>query len=181
MSAAGGWVWPSLREAADAFCPPLQIASESPDALSVVVADAMRTSAVRLRYRSERGLFLRTYYLVLEAEVSGEGPADAGELLLRRRRLAWKRPKPRGGKAWSKQLASDDVRSSLRRLQVERLALGWTPERATWKLSLETLSGSLTVTFFPPLMTPSPLFREEADAFLSLLAALRAATSGRPA
>jgi hypothetical protein len=37
------------------------------------------------------------------------------------------------------------------------------------------------VTFFPALMTPNPLHRAEAEAFLSLLGAVRAATSRTPA
>ena len=181
MAAAPGPVWPALREAARAFCPPLEVASEDPQALRVILHDPDAGASVTLRYRSERGLFLRTYYLVMEAAVPGPGPDDAGQLVLRRRGLAWKRPKPQAGKAWSERLASDDLRASLRGLQVERLGIAWAPERETWNLSLETLSGSLTVTFFPALMTPNPLQREEAAAFLSLVAALRAATSRRPA
>ena len=181
MSVPAGPVWPALREAARSFCPPFEVAAESPRTLSLVLRHADADARVRLRYRSERGLFLRTYYLVIEAEVAGEGPEDAGELVLRRRRLGWKRPKPEGATAWRKHVVSEELRASLRGLQVERLGIRWAPERATWNVSLETLSGSLTVTFFPPLATPNPLLREEAEAFLSLLGALRAATSGRPA
>ena len=181
MSAPAGPVWPALREAAQAFCPPLDVATETPQALKLVLHDPDAGASVTLRYRSERGLFLRTYYLVMEANVPGAGPDDPGRLMLRRRRLAWKRPKPRAGNAWGARLASDDMRASLRALQVERLSIAWTPERETWNVSLETLSGSLTVTFFPALMTPNPLHREEAEAFLSLLRAVRAATSRTPA
>jgi hypothetical protein len=177
VSAPAGPVWPTLREAAQAFCPPLEVATESPHALSLVLRDPDAGASVTLRYRSERGLFLRTYYLVMEAGVPGAGPDDAGQLVLRRRRLAWKRPKPRAGKAWGERLASDDMRAALRALQVERLSIAWAPRSETWNVSLETLSGSLTVTFFPALMTPNPLHREEAEAFLSLLGAVRAATS----
>jgi hypothetical protein len=181
LSAPAGPVWPTLREAARAFCPPLEVATETPQALSLVLDDPDRDVSVKLRYRSERSIFLRTYYLVMEADVPGAGPDEAGQLVLRRRGLAWKRPKPRAGKAWSKRLASDDIRGALRALQVERLAIAWAPQREMWTLSLETLSGSLTVTFFPALSTPNPLHREEAQAFLSLRDAVRAATSGRPA
>jgi hypothetical protein len=180
VSAPAGPVWPALREAARAFSPPLEVAAENPGRLSVVLNDPEADASVKLRYRSERGLFVRTYYLVIEADVSGTGPDDAGRLVLRRRRLAWTRPKPRAAEAWSERLASENVRAALRNLQVERLALAWTPERETWNLSLETLSGSLTVTFFPALMTPNPLHRDEAAAFLSLVAAVRAATSRTP-
>jgi hypothetical protein len=181
VSAPAGPVWPALREAARTFCPPLEVAAENPQALSVVLRDPERDASVTLRYRSERGLFVRTYYLVMEADVPGTGPDDPGRLMLRRRQLAWKRPKPRAGNAWGARLASDDMRASLRALQVERLAIAWAPQRETWNISLETLSGSLTVTFFPALMTPNPLHREEAEAFLSLLGAVRAATSRTPA
>lgn len=182
MSAPAGPVWPALRKAVGAFSPPLEVASEDPKALRIVLRDPGTDAQVTLRYRSERGLFLRTYYLVMEAAVPGaEGPDDAGQLALRRRGLAWKRPKPRAGEAWAKRLASDEVRGSLRALQVERLAIAWAPEHERWIVSLETLSGSLTVTFFPALMTPNPLHRDEAEAFLSLVRAVRAATSRTPA
>ncbi len=181
MSAPAGRVWPTLREAVRAFSPPLEVASEDRKALRIVLRDPAAGASVTLRYRSERGLFLRTYYLVMEAAVPGPGPDEAGELVLRRRGLAWKRPKPRAGKPWSERLSSDDIRASLRGLQVERLGIAWAPDRETWNLSLETLSGSLTVTFFPALMTPNPLHREEAEAFLSLLDAVRAAMSRTPA
>jgi hypothetical protein len=180
VSAPAGPVWPALREAARAFCPPLEVATETPQALRLVLHDPEAGASVTLRYRSERGLFLRTYYLVIEADVPGAGPVDAGQLVLRRRGLAWKRPKPQAGAAWRERLASDEMRASLRTLQVERLAIAWAPQRATWNVSLETLSGSLTVTFFPALMTPNPLHRAEAEAFLSLVGAVRAATSQTP-
>ena len=136
---------------------------------------------LRLRYHSERGLFLRTYYLVIEADLPGEGPAEAGELVLSRRKLRWKRPRPPGGEVWSKGLASPDVKAALRRVQVERLWLGWEPVEASWRLRLETLLGSVTVTFFPPLETPNPLRREEAQAVEALVRAVKRAQSRTPA
>jgi hypothetical protein len=136
---------------------------------------------LRLRYRSERGLFLRTYFLVVESDLPGEGPAEAGELVLSRKQLRWKRPKPQGGEEWSNGFASPEVRTALKRLQVERLALGWEPNRASWRLVLETLLGSVTVTFFPAIMTPNPLKREEAEAIGALLRGLKRAQGRRPA
>jgi hypothetical protein len=59
---------------------------------------------------------------------------------------------------------------------VERLALAWEPTQACWRVEFETLSGGLTVTFFPPLATPNPLEREEAQAFQDLLEAVRSAS-----
>jgi hypothetical protein len=136
---------------------------------------------LRLRYRSERGLFLRTYYLVIEADLHGAGPEEPGELALRRRKLRWKRPKPRGGEAWSEAFAARDVQAALRPLQIERLALSWDPGRASWRLRLQTLLGSVTVTFFPPLETPNPLRRQEAQAVEALLRALKRAQRRTPA
>jgi hypothetical protein len=177
MSTAPGSVWPMLRAAADVFQPPFEVVAENPSRLTVDLRAADSGDEVRLRYRSERGLFIRTFYLVVEAEVSGPGPADAGELVLRRRKLRWRRPKPRGGEAWSEAFASEDVRSELKRLQIEKLRLAWDPARERWKLVLETLSGSVTVTFFPLLMTPNPLLRDEARAVEALLGALRRASA----
>lgn len=180
-AAPTGPVWSSLRTAAAAFCPPLEIADETPGRLSLSLRDPHSRRELRLRYRSERGLFLRTYFLVAETDIEGEGPAAAGELVLRRGALRWKRPKPHDGKRWGKSLGSPELRSTLKRVPVERLALAWEPDRATWKLALETLSGAVVVTFFPPLMTPNPLRREEAEAVVAAVDALRTASARRPA
>jgi hypothetical protein len=181
MSVSPASPWPYLREAANAFCPPATITAEHPRKLALELRAQGTTGPLRLRYRSERGLFIRTYYLVIEAEVAGEGPTDAGTLTFRRGKLRWKRPKPRDGAGWSAGFASPAVRSALKRLQVERLTLTWAPERATWRLALETLSGSVTVTFFPPLMTPNPFHPEEAEALAPLLQARRTASARKPA
>jgi hypothetical protein len=181
LRAPGGSIWPSLRAAAEAFCPPFEIAAENPGRLMLELRAVDSRDELRLRYRSERGLFLRTYYLVIEADLPGEGPAEAGELVLSRRKLRWKRPKPRGGETWSKGFASPDVKAALRRVQVERLGLSWEPAQAGWRLQLETLLGSVTVTFFPPLETPNPLKREEAQAVEALVRAVKRAQSRTPA
>jgi hypothetical protein len=181
LSAPAGPVWPSLRAAADAFCPPFEIAGEDPGRLAVELRAVASGEDIRLRYRSERGLFLRTYYLVIEAALPGGGPQAPGELALSRGKLRWKRPRPEGGDAWSKSFAAPDVRAPLKRLQVERLRLGWEPARASWHLALETLLGSVTVTFFPAIMTPNPLRPEEAEAVIALVRALKRAQAQTPA
>ncbi len=181
MTAAAEPVWSSLREAAAAFCPPLVVTNERPGTLALSLRDLETGDELRLRYRSERGLFLRTYFLVAEADIPGAGPTTPGRLVLRRRALRWTRPKPGDAKRWSAGLASPELRSALGRIPVERLAVDWEPERATWRFSLETLAGSLTVTFFPPLMTPNPLRREEADAVVRAVGALREAATRTPA
>jgi len=173
--------WPHLREAAQAFCPPFEIAAENPAVLAVDLRQPEQTEPLRLRYRSERGLFVRTYYLSIEARLAGEGPEDAGSLTLRWGKLRWRRPKPRDARRWSESLASPAVRSALKRLQVERLSLSWEPQQSRWRLRLETLSGSVTVTFFPALMTPNPFKREEATALADLIRALGSARVRTPA
>ena len=180
MSAPAGPVWPLLRSAAEAFCPPYEFESKQPGRLSLTLREAETGDEIRLRYRSVRGLVLRTYYLVVEADVVGEGPAKAGELAYRWRKLAWRRPKPPDAKRWRDRLGSADVRAALGRLQIETLTLAWEPERATWRVRLETLSGSVTATFFPPLLTPNPFKREEAAALAELLRALRRASARTP-
>jgi hypothetical protein len=174
-------IWPSLREAARSFCPPYGVVEERPDGLALRLRTPDGKDELTLRYRSERGLFLRTYYLVIEATVPGNGPAEAGTLVLRRRKLRWKRPAPQGGGPWSEGFSSPEVRAALKLLQVEKLDLSWEPGQGTWSLSLKTLAGSVTVTFFPPLLTPNPFMREEARAVDALVRELRRARPRRPA
>jgi hypothetical protein len=174
-------VSPWLRSAAAAFCPPFAIDAEGPPSTSLVLRNRESGDEIVLRYRSERGLFLRTYFLVAEADVAGGGPPEAGELVLRRGKLRWKGRKQTDAKRWREQLASPALRAALGRLQVERLSLGWEPTRETWRFTFETLSGSLTATFFPPLMTPNPLERREAEALVDALGAVRNAAARRPA
>ena len=180
-SAAGrNLIWPSLRDAARAFCPPYEVVEERPGGLAVL----LRTpdgEELTLRYRSERGLFLRTYYLVIEAELDGEGPTEAGTLALSRRKLRWKRPKPAAAERWSEGMSSPEVRAALKPLQVESLDLAWDPGARRWSLELKTLCGSVTVTFFPPLATPNPFLREEAKAVDELVCELRRAQTRIPA
>jgi hypothetical protein len=173
-------IWPSLRDAAQAFCPPYEVVEERPEGLAV----ELRTSdgqELTLRYRSERGLFLRTHYLVIEAELDGDGPAEAGTLVLSRRKLRWKRPKPPGAERWSEGMSSPEVRAALKPLQVESLDLAWEPGARTWNLALKTLCGSVTVTFFPLLATPNPFLREEAQAVEELVRGLSRAQTRIPA
>jgi hypothetical protein len=180
VSAPAGPIWPSLRAAAHAFCPPFEVANEDPGRLVIDLRDPSG-QVLRLRYRSERGLFLRTYFLVVEAELPGFGPAEPGELVLRRRKLRWKRPRPRGGERWTESFGSSEIRSALKGVPAERLTLQWQPNRASWRLALETLLGSVTVTFFPALMTPNPLKPDEAQAMIALVAALRHPRARTPA
>ena len=179
MSSVANTVWPALRTAAAAFCPPLEVAAEEPGHLLVLLRDPGNRLELRLRYRSERGLFLRTYFLIVEADISGEGPEEPGELILRRRRLAWRRSKPQEARRWEERLAPPEFAALVRRLQVESLTLNWQPEGERWRLRLKTLSGSVTVTFFPPLSTPNPLHRTEAEACLGLIEEVRRAVEAR--
>jgi hypothetical protein len=175
MSAPAGAAWAHLRAAAAAFSPPLEVAREQPSRLALTLRDPRSDAEVHLRYRSERGLFVRTYFLAVEADVPGAGPSAPGELVLRRRRLAWRRPRPAGGAPWRDRLAGE-LSEPLRGLPIERLSLRWRPETSAWRVNLETLAGSVTATFFPPLETPNPLHRAEAAAIRALLDALRRAT-----
>jgi hypothetical protein len=174
VSLPGGQAWPVLREAASAFCPPYEVVEERPGELSLVLRRGARDDeGIRLRYRSTRGLFLRSYNLVVESSVAGEGPPEPGVLIRRGRRLVWRRPRPMDGRRWLERLVGEELRAALKRLQAERLTLAWDPTQARWRVALETLSGGLTVTFFPPLATPNPLERAEAQAFQDLLEAVR--------
>jgi hypothetical protein len=169
---SAGSIWPSLRTAAAVFCPPLEVVREAPATLSLTLRDPGAGEELKLRYRSERGLFLRTYFLVVEADLRGSGPTEPGVLKLRRGGFHWKRPKPDGGEAWAQALSSPEVRAALKRLPVERLTLDWEPGSARWHLQLHTLVGGVTVTFFPPLATPNPLLPDEAGAVRELVSVL---------
>jgi hypothetical protein len=173
-------IWPSLRDAANAFCPPYEVVEERPDGLALELR-APDGEELTLRYRSERGLFLRTYYLVIEAELDGDGPTEPGTLALSRRKLRWKRPIPPGAERWSGGMSSPEVRAALKPLQVESLELAWDPGGRSWKLALKTLCGSVTVTFFPPLATPNPFLRNEAEAVARLVRELTQAQRRIPA
>lgn len=144
---------------------------EEPARLHVLLRDP-RGIELALGYRSDRGLFYRTYFLVGQAEVRGTGPSAPARLVLRRRGLVWKRPRPPEARRWREAIAGREFRAALKRGHTERLTLDWRPHRGTWVVYLETLSGGLTTTFFPPLDTPNPLFPDEADALFELLAAL---------
>ena len=173
-------IWPSLRDAANAFCPPYDVVEERPNGLALELR-APQGEALTLRYRSVRGLFLRTYYLVIETELEGDGPAEAGTLALSRRKLRWKRPKPREAERWSEGMSSPEVQAALKPLQVESLELAWNPGARKWNLALKTLCGSVTVTFFPPLATPNPFLRKEAQAVDELVRSLSRAQTRIPA
>jgi hypothetical protein len=175
MSVPPRAAWAHLRAAAAAFSPPLELAGEEPSRLALTLRDPRSDEEIHLRYRSDRGLFLRTYFLAVEAEVAGAGPSAPGELVLRRRRLAWRRPSPPDGLTWRDRLAAE-LSEPLRGLPIERLNLRWSPEISAWRVNLETLAGSVTATFFPPLETPNPLHRAEAAAIRALLEGLRRAT-----
>jgi hypothetical protein len=174
-----GPIWQALRDAAHAFSPSFSVVSEDAGTLRITLQNA-EGRKVTVAYRSQRGLFFRSYLLVIVTEFPGVGPSAGGELRLRRRRLRWRRPRPNEGRAWAARLNSPDLRHALKPLQVERLTLRWRPERRTWRLVLETLAGSVTVTFFPPLATPAPLAPEEADAFVRLTDILAAAAVETP-
>jgi len=173
-------IWPSLRDAARAFCPPYEVVEERPGGLALELRSP-DSDSLTLRYRSERGLFLRTYYLLIETELEGDGPAGAGTLALSRGKLRWKRPRPPAAESWSDGMSSPEVRAALKPLQVESLDLTWDPGPRTWKLALKTLCGSVTVTFFPPLATPNPFLREEAEAVGELVRSLSRAQTRIPA
>jgi hypothetical protein len=172
----GGPLWHPLREAAHVFCPPLAVASEDPRRLRLVLSDEQREQQLIVRFRSERGLFLRTYLLRVEADFGGAGPAERGELVLRRRKLRWRRPAPSDGRAWTDRLNTPELRTGLKLLQIERLSLDWDSAASRWRFALETLSGSVTTTFFPRLATPNPLMQAEAEAILRVVGALRRST-----
>jgi hypothetical protein len=178
LSPVTGPLWDSLQEAAGAFAPRFEVASSDPARLRLVLRERAGSRELQVRYRSERGLFLRTYFLVVEAEIAGAGPAAAGTLTLRRRRLGWRRPKPPHGKLWSERLSPPALKATLKQLPVERLRLDWHPPAQSWRLVVETVVGGVTATFFPPLLTPNPLRREEADALIALVEALGRAAAG---
>ena len=169
-----------LRQVARQFCPPYEIADESPRALRIALRDPDgKRPPIAVRHRHERRMLLKANYLVAEAAVEGNGPSEDGELVfrfrgsLRRQKpfLRWRQPIADAGE-WSRRLEGP-LMGGVRQIKaIESLRIGWSAAERTWHLSLTTMSGSMMGGFMSPLPIAVPMDREEALGIVSLVDAL---------
>jgi hypothetical protein len=181
---------PAVKEVARRFCPPYVVAGEAPWALRVKLTDPSgRRPDISVGHRHERRLFLKANYLSLTSTIRGRGPERDAELAFRfrgslsrqRMRLGWAAPVP-GGHEWLAE-AEGRLLEAVRGIEaVQSLRLRWSVGEGTWRVRLETLSGSMMSGFMTPLPIVVPFDQREADSFIALVDALAAPPekSGRP-
>jgi hypothetical protein len=171
-----------LRNAAGKFCPPYEVEHVDAGGLRIKLRDPSgRRPDLRLRHRHERRLFLKANYLVVESSVSGEGPAQDGELTfrfrgpLRRQRavLRWRRPVEDGDR-WARRLQEPLLRGLRDVEAIQSLVIGWTASTGAWQLRLETISGAMLGGMMSPLPIPVPLDPQEAVGIIAMIDALDA-------
>lgn len=172
-----------LREAAGRFCPPYEISEDKPYAMLVRLRDPTgRRPDLALRHRHERRLFLKANYLRVTSTVPGQGPSEDGELTFRffgplkrqRFRLRWKKPVPEGSE-WLERL-EPPLRRAVEGLEaVQKLSVAWSAKEGSWRLTLETMSGSMVSGFMTLLPIAVPFDAREAKAILAMMDALAAA------
>lgn len=171
-----------LRDAARRFGPHYEVAEQSGSALRIRLQDPERLRPdLVLRHRHERRLFFRANYLVVMADVPGDGPDADGELRFRfrgplsrqRASLRWRNPVPNGA-TWADRL-QDPLLQALRSIDaVETLRIRWHARSRTWHLELKTLSGSMVGGFMTAMPIPVPLDQEEVRGIVAMVDALAA-------
>jgi hypothetical protein len=173
----GGQVTPlqALHQAAGFLTPPYEVVASGPHHVALgAPGDAL--PAVTLRLEKDRRLFSRTFALLVEASAPGRGPgADVSATLkwigLRRRRtLAGGTPGE--GEAWARRLRDAGLLDGVGDMtNVVSLEARWDAARATARLRLTTLAGSLIGTT-PTSSVAVPLEPEDVRGLLKLLRAL---------
>jgi hypothetical protein len=169
-----------LRDAALRFRPQYEIAEQSEGALRVRLRDPEgKRPDIVLRHRHDRRLFFRANYLVVEAEVPGDGPSTDGELRFRfrgplsrqRASLRWKAPVPEGER-WTEMLRNP-LLHALRPIEaIESLHIRWRARSRTWRLELKTMSGSMVGGFMTAMPIAVPLDTAEVGGIVGLVDAL---------
>jgi len=175
-----------LKDAARAFCPPYEVEEVAPWALRITLTDAEgRRPKLVLAHRNVRRLFLKANYLTVACTVRGAGPGEDGELTFKfrgwfsrqRASLRWN-PAVSGGDEWLKRL-EPPLLGAIRDVEaVQSLGIRWSAKKKTWRLRLETMSGSMLSGITSMLPIAVPFDRKEAEGIISMIDAL--AATGRP-
>lgn len=167
---------PLLREVADRFSPPYEISMSDPQRGLRLVDPSDRHPAISIRHRYQRRLFLRANYLQLTSTVRGEGPEEDAELVVRfrgplsrqRARLDWRTSVP-GGEEWLAGCRDRLVETAGGIEAVELMTAAWSVKKQTWRLRVETMSGSMVSGILAALPIAVPFDRKEAIAFMALI------------
>jgi hypothetical protein len=179
-------LWPPLRAAAGAFCPPYRVAEERKATPAVVLSDpAASLPDLRVGYRVERRFAVRTAYLTVQAEVPGAGPVSDAELRYRKRArlrgggasFGWERDPTDGGE-WLGRLSPGLDRAASEIRSIESLTLRWSTRSGRWRFRLETLSGSVVAGGFMAMPIPVPIEKGEVRGILRMLGHVQGAASG---
>ena len=141
---------------------------------------------VELRFLRDRRLFSRTWPLVIESAVAGQGPARSVALALHRRWLGRRtelRPAAGGGTEaapWAGRFAAAGVLEGAATMTgVQDLRLTWEPRHERWTLRIHTLAGALIGTA-PSSAIAVGFEPEDVDGLLRVLRAFRAAALSPP-
>ena len=167
---------PLLREVADRFSPPYEISSEAPQRGLRLVDPSGSQPDISIRHRYQRRLFLRANYLQLTSTVRGGGPEEDAELVVRfrgplsrqRARVAWKASVP-GGDEWLAGCRDRLVEEAGGIEAVELMTAAWSAKKQTWRLRVETMSGSMVSGILAALPIAVPFERHEATSFMGLI------------
>lgn len=172
-----------LKDAASRFCPPYEVERSQPADLRIILRDPSgRRSNISVSHRYERRLFFRANYLHIGSTISGSGPPAAGQIAFRfRGPISRQRPSVRwgspvaDGERWLADLEGPLLQAVGSIEAIESLTIRWSPERASWRLELKTLSGSMVsgITAFLPIGVPFD--RKEALGVIAIVDALGSA------
>jgi hypothetical protein len=167
------------------FCPPYELLDESKGRLRIKLRDPQeRRPELSLSHRNVRRMFLKANYLHIGCTVPGDGPPVDGQIAFKfrgwfsnqRADLRWKNEVP-NGEAWLRRLRDPLVRAVATIQAIQLLRIDWSPKRGTWRIDLETLSGSMMSGITAVLPIAVPFDREEAAGVVAIIDALAATRS----
>jgi hypothetical protein len=123
-------------------------------------------------------------FLVVEADVEGDGPEHIGAAELRKARfrksasLRWDPLGHREGTSWCRRFEDRGVVDGMMMMtSVQSLILRWAPPQRRWLLRLETLAGALVGTS-PGASVAIPIEPDDREGLLKILQGLKSAAGG---